>query len=219
MVTAHSGSDGTPENSLVFLEEMLDGKAACVEVDVRRAESNVLYLSHDAQENIDGLVTLEEAFERMAWDEECWINCDLKEGHLEQPVFDLAKKYGIWDRLILSGSVYISQLRTVRERGKVFYNPENLIPNMSSTFTKRNLDELLAFCKKNAIQTLNVNHHFAEEWVIDHCRQEGIGLSVWTVNDLNRIDWFKSQGVRNVTTRRAKVYQEREQMKEEVRNA
>ena len=60
MITAHSGCDETPENSLEFLRTALQSEADAVEVDVRRNGEGKLILSHD--ETQKDAVTLEEAF-------------------------------------------------------------------------------------------------------------------------------------------------------------
>ena len=57
MITAHSGCDGTPENSLEFLRTALQSEADAVEVDVRKNGEGKLILSHDeTQEGGHGTV-------------------------------------------------------------------------------------------------------------------------------------------------------------------
>ena len=47
LITAHSGSDGTPDNSLACVEYALSTDADAFEVDVRRLADGTLALGHD----------------------------------------------------------------------------------------------------------------------------------------------------------------------------
>ena len=47
MITAHSGADGTKENSLEFVAYAMQTGADALEVDVRMGENGILILSHD----------------------------------------------------------------------------------------------------------------------------------------------------------------------------
>ena len=97
MITAHSGCDGTPENSLEFLRTALLSEADAVEVDVRKNGEGKLILSHDETE--EDAVTLEEAFRMAEGIPKKKINCDLKQKGLEEEIYRLALEYGMESRL------------------------------------------------------------------------------------------------------------------------
>ena len=88
MITAHSGCDETPENSLEFLRTALQSEADAVEVDVRKNGEGKLILSHD--ETQKDAVTLEEAFRMIQGVPKKKINCDLKQKGLEEEIYRLA---------------------------------------------------------------------------------------------------------------------------------
>ena len=88
IITAHSGCDGTEDNSLEFVTYALRSEAGCLEVDVRKGQDGDLILSHD--DNGGEGVFLRNVFERMAQVPEKMINCDLKERDLEIPVYRMA---------------------------------------------------------------------------------------------------------------------------------
>ena len=46
-ITAHSGCDGTPDNSMEFVRYALGSEGDCLEVDIRRNRNEELILSHD----------------------------------------------------------------------------------------------------------------------------------------------------------------------------
>ena len=94
MITAHSGCEGTAENSLESLACGLALGADCVEVDVRLGGDGVLWLTHDLPKPGAALVRLEQAFAALA-DSNAAINCDLKECAALYPVLSLAEARGM----------------------------------------------------------------------------------------------------------------------------
>ena len=103
MITAHSGCDETPENSLEFLRTALQSEADAVEVDVRKNGEGKLILSHD--ETQKDAVTLEEAFRMIQGVPKKKINCDLKQKGLEEEIYRLALEHEMERRLIFTGDV------------------------------------------------------------------------------------------------------------------
>ena len=90
ILTAHSGADGLPDNSLAFVRYALTTDADALEVDVRRAPSGELRLGHDEADS--SLPTLAEVFGLLRKVPDRRINCDLKEQGLEETVCELARK-------------------------------------------------------------------------------------------------------------------------------
>lgn len=211
LLTAHSGSDGTPENSLAFVEEMLAGDIQSIEVDVRRSKKGKLYLSHDKVESwrdVKSIFMLEELFKYLAdRNINIMVNCDLKEPDIELNVKWLAEKWGVQEQVVYSGTVDPGHL-TPWDREKVFYNIENCLPNIypMGCLKKAHFDVLLYFCKKYGLRTLNLHYEFCTDEWIEWCQANDIQLSVWTVNDRERINEFQEKGIYNVTTRKAKEY-------------
>lgn len=78
LITAHSGADSTPENSIEFVKYALTIDADVLEIDVRMGEKNNLVISHDQAGN--DAVMLQEVFETIKPVSSVRINCDLKEG-------------------------------------------------------------------------------------------------------------------------------------------
>ena len=89
LITAHSGSDGTPDNSLSCVEYALSTAADAFEVDVRRLSDGTLALGHDAADHT--APTLREVFTLAAAKPGVRVNCDLKERGLEPDVAALER--------------------------------------------------------------------------------------------------------------------------------
>lgn len=97
--TAHSGADGTLDNSLQFIRYALGTQADALEVDIRRHPcTGELVLGHDAVG--EHPLTLREVFEQAGRHPSMKINCDLKEPALERQVLALAEQTGMTQRQI-----------------------------------------------------------------------------------------------------------------------
>lgn len=214
LLTAHSGSDGTPENSLLFIESMLAYGVSCIEVDVRKKDA-ILYLNHDPIDKIDAHLTLDEAFASVSKSSHTAINCDLKEDGLEEEVMQYAEKYDLVDRLILSGTVSIQKIKEPFKKDHVFFNPENILPDFYTHFTldEAYLKPLVTYCQDNHIAVINVNYRIVTEEFIRIMHREGIKISVWTVNKFEKIDQFKKWKIHNTTTREACAYMTHKNMR------
>ena len=98
MITAHSGADGTPDNSLVFVRHALTLPVDALEVDVRRGADGAPALGHDAAGS--DAPRLDEVFALVQAHPSMQINCDLKEPGLEETVYRLALSHGLGGRVV-----------------------------------------------------------------------------------------------------------------------
>jgi glycerophosphoryl diester phosphodiesterase len=209
IVTAHSGADGTEENSLAFVRYALASGIPALEVDVRmNDETGELTLGHDAVGTSSAL--LRDVFKLVSDKPGVLINCDLKETDLELPVFSLATEFEITNRLIFSGSFGIRCLighPELLRSARVFLNIEEYIPNLYETLKETPewiltaADQIISVCKLFRIETVNAYYALCVPAFQKRLAEEGIGLSVWTVNDENAIREFVDRSVTNVTTR------------------
>lgn len=205
-ITAHTGADGRPDNSLEFVEYALACGADALEVDVRRQPGGALAIGHDEAGAEAPL--LEEVLRMTAARPGVRINCDLKEPGLEAAVCRLAEEAGLLraGRLILTGTVDASAPASGAE---VYLNMEEYVPDLYLNYREKPDFELeaaetiTAVCKKAGIRTVNIYQGLVTRRFAETLAREGVGLSVWTVNEAWELNWFLSLGVRNITTRRA----------------
>ena len=212
MITAHSGCDGTPENSLEFLRTALLSEADAVEVDVRKNGEGKLILSHDETE--EDAVTLEEAFRMAEGIPKKKINCDLKQKGLEEEIYRLALEYGMESRLIFTGDVNPQLFRKESRAfpSVVWYaNLEVFLPDafrlLNSEERLNKAGELLleVLCEMEAYAAAGINWHYSlAEQVLKQAKEKGIGVSVWTVDEEELMRKFLREHVDNITTKRLK---------------
>jgi glycerophosphoryl diester phosphodiesterase len=209
MITAHSGADHTEENSIDFVRYALSSGIGALEVDVRlEKETRQLTLGHDQVTKNSAL--LSDAFRLIAQKPAVHVNCDLKEYGIEEAVFRLAKEYQIEDRLIFSGSFGVNALAScpeIHDHARVFLNIEEYVPDLYETlkkdpsFIREAAGKIADVCRKNGIDTVNTYYELAVPELQQILADAGIGISVWTVNDEQKIRSFLDRGVTNITTR------------------
>lgn len=209
LITAHTGADGTPDNSLEFVRYALESKADALEVDVQADPvSGELIITHD--EVLSGeYPRLREVFALLSQHPTMRINCDLKPAGLEWPVYRLAEEMGVTARLIYSGTVNVDAMKSHPQLAgvEVFLNLEEYVENLYFNYRDIPNFELTAaeticrVCRENGVGVVNVNYMLVTRRFIELLAAEGIGVSVWTVNQDKAITYFLSRGAYNVTTR------------------
>ncbi len=207
-ITAHSGCDGTPDNSMEFVRYALASEGNCLEADIRRNRDGELILSHD--ETTEEAVKLGQVFELLKEKPEKKINCDLKTPGLEIPVYQLAKEYGVEGQLIYSGTVSSFFMKTRPEtypEVRVYWNIENLIPepDLGRNICMKQMEQAFHTAARYSAQCINMEYRLFSDGVLERLRAMGLGGSAWTVNDPEAIRSLMEKGIANITTRSLKT--------------
>lgn len=213
MLTAHSGSNNTKDNSYKYFYEFIDKNIDCLEVDVRKNIKGELYLNHDElkEDEFKDVVLLKDIFYELKSHDDKYINCDLKEKNLEQEVLLLAKEFNVEKQIIFSGTVNIENLKgNFKDMYfDVFFNLENIFQDfyMNSELYLKNKVEFVRkvydYFKNHNLNVLNINYKFCDDELIQLFEDNDIKLSLWTVDDLEKRKEFMMKNVHNITTREA----------------
>ena len=213
-ITAHSGCEGTPDNSIASIEAGIALGADCVEIDVRSDGEGRLWLTHDLPDVFSGLVSLEEAFALIS-KSGISVNCDLKEYGALLPVLKLAEQCGIGpDKLIFSGSVDTIQLEENPEiaiRSRIFLNSEELVRDLSNgdvpdragqtAFLLANIGTASERLRALGAAALNAPYKYMPDELIEKLRERNMALSLWTLNCEEVLREFMAKDLLNITTR------------------
>lgn len=213
LITAHSGCEGTPDNSMESIRRGVELGADCVEIDIRMDVQGRMWLTHDEPENGADLVPLEAAL-RMIAGSGVSVNCDLKQEKLLYPVLEAAEDAGIpRERLVFSGSVSIESLladASVVKRARIFLNMQQIFQYLGEApadageeglcFDRR-IDDIAALVKRLGVECINPSFRMMPHERIASARARGIGLSLWTVNGEEDQARLMSEELVNMTTR------------------
>lgn len=202
MLTAHSGSDNTAPNSWEFIHKYIQTNVDAIEIDIRKNQDNKLYLYHDSlTEMRETTVYLEDVLKLLKQYPHMYINCDLKEENLEQPVIQLFKEYGLIKQLIFSGTV---DLDHITNSPIICFNIENYYPDFytNEQLRKSNwIKGIKEYLDQYDINILNVNYKFFDKDLCQEVLDAGLQLSVWTVDSKEARQIYHQLHVFNITTR------------------
>lgn len=203
LITAHSGCDHTPDNSIAFVRHALQLQVDALEVDVWQKEGKLI-LSHDEPVDMNH-PSLEEVFLLVKEHETMMVNCDLKEAGLEEAVYALAEHCGMEKRIFFSGEVRLSIHEVMPQMdGRVLINAENLIRDVyehGEKFRDEDCMELIRLCNQYGFTVINVNYRFATDYFVEVARRENVGISFWTVTDPEDMPCVISWQPFNITSR------------------
>lgn len=210
MITAHSGADGTPDNSLDFVRYALTVGADAFEVDVHRRADGELVIAHDTDGSgtYFGCPTLREVFALAAGNPTLGVNCDLKDAGLERATIALHNACGGKNPLYFSGTVSPALMQdepALFGNVTVLLNAEELVENFYPRMLAGDHAACAEACAKACAacgaKVVNVYYWCCPVPFFETLRAHGIGVSVWTVNEADEAQYFAAQGVFNITTR------------------
>lgn len=214
MITAHSGCDGTPDNTLVFVRHALSLNVDAFEVDVHRRDDGVLVINHDTDETgrYIGCPTLSEVFDLLRQKPAMGINCDLKDERLEEAVIALHAEEAPANALFLSGtvsSIFLKDKPQLLSGVTVLFNAEEIVPNFYEEMQKEQTgpawcaEQAAQVCHDCNVKVVNVHYKVCDSRFLNTLQGHGVNISVWTPDSIEVAQTFAARNVFNITTRNA----------------
>ncbi len=197
--TAHTGCVGTADNSLEAIDAGAKYGAQIVEFDLNFTADGVPVLAHDDPENAS--VTLDEAFKKVSEYDYLKANVDVKSTAAPEKVLSIARKYSIEQRIFFTGIFEKDVDAVIKSCPSVEYylNIDVIPPNEQDGEYIASLVRTVKACGAVGI---NFNKDSATRELVEKFRENGLLVSIWTVNneaDMHRILAFAPD---NITTRR-----------------
>ncbi len=224
MITAHSGCDGTPDNSLEHVRHALEIGADALEIDLRCLPDGRYIITHD---EADAGTDFAEVLRLVAEKPDVCVNVDCKEPGCEADVMALANTFGLCGRILFTGN-FNPQAAVDARFGPLrgFYNVDFDHPfdrpQLEAIFddlrakrggaplpadfeekTARFARHVVWVCNAMGVSAINIHYGICTDAFLCALRRAGIGVSVWTVNEEADIRRFLEKGVVNITTRSA----------------
>ncbi len=226
LIWAHRGASGyAPENTLPSFQKAVEMKADGVELDIQLTKDDVIVVCHDEKVNRTSngkgwikdftfeelrkldfsnkkpeyagvqIPTMEEVFDLLK-DTGLTINIELKTGvvfyqDLEEKILRMAQEKGWEDRVIYSSFNHASmkKLKALNPNAKAGLLYADGTINMP-TYTKE--------LGMDAIHPALYNLQY--EGVVEECKQLGLKINTWTVNEEEHLLFAKQFGVDAVIT-------------------
>ena len=200
-VTAHSGCEGTADNSFEFLKKCIDIGASVAEIDVTfRRDGTPVIVHKEVAENDEGIL-FDEVMKILSenTDKMCF-NLDLKAFSHIGAVIDIIEKYSLKERCFFTG-VRPEQVEILKAQSKEipYYLNKSFSPfkKHSKRFLKLLADEV----KQSGAVGINLNYRFASREMVELFRKNGLLTSFWTANTEKAMKKLLYLAPDNITTR------------------
>lgn len=200
-VTAHTGCEGTKDNSLEAIAAGYEAGANIVEFDLNFNEKNEPVLSHD--EATGDETTLESAFKELSKHSGLKANVDVKTASNMPAVMSLAEKYDVARSIFFTG-VEEEKVQAVKDGcpGIPYYL--NLDVKTARLHTKAYALSLAEKVKSCGAVGINLNHKGLSKELVEAFRENGLLVSVWTVSKDTEMFRALYYAPDNITTRNPK---------------
>lgn len=231
-IYAHRGYSGKyPENTMLAFRKAVEVGCDGVEMDVQLSRDGEVVVIHDEllDRTTDGSgyvrdYTLAElkkldasrirpgewgAQEIPTFDEFCaWLstvdisaNVEIKTGMIFYPEIDkkcveIIRKYGVEKKILFSSFNHISMLEIKKLAPDI---PVGALVEYGGTMYAG------YYCAKSGMQYYHPDFNHLSRESVDECKAHGIGVNVWTVNDLDSFEKLVEWGVDGVITNYPKV--------------
>lgn len=199
-VTAHTGSMDTLQNSIESIEKAISIGADVTEFDVRFRPDGTPVMAHDPVYSNKKGVPVEDAFKSLTQPGvTIKINLDIKEtDHLDK-LQALVLQYGLKERAFLTG-VGESFVPHVKEKCPQLSYYLNYSPSRSRLIGDKYPVELLALLKESGAIGINCSYMYSSERLAELLHENGYLLSVWTVNNEDKMARTLVNGADNITS-------------------
>lgn len=202
-ITCHAGSLGTKANSLESVQTAVNWGADIVEFDVSFRPDGTAVIIHNSSPSQNQGVLLEEALKIVASVDNCKINLDIKSTVNLPEVDRLVKKHGLFERVFYTG-VFEDWVETVKSTSDIPYY-------LNHKITKEEADGKEAateiFNRTKELGAIGINSHY-ENATSEFCKyahENGLLVSLWTVNKIRDMARVISTAPDNITTKKPDI--------------
>lgn len=199
-VTAHTGCEGTKDNTLESITAGAKAGADIVEIDLHFTKDGTPVLSHNKPEENATLPTFDSALEVLCG-LDIKMNIDIKATDNIAEVYSLIKKHGALDKVFFTGveEAKVPAIKTDAPGIPYFLNVD-VDKKKNTDFTY--LESLIEKVKECGAIGINMKFTNCSDELIRFFRSEGLLISLWTANkkkDMHRCIFLQPD---NITTRK-----------------
>ena len=198
-ITAHTGCMGTEENSVESMKKGVENGAKIIEFDVRFLPDGTPILAHD--EPTGNELKLQDAFEFLAKHKEIRANVDMKATDNMMMVQSLAEEYGVLDQIFFTG-IGVEFVDAVKEGSPKIPYYLNVSVEKSKNTDEEYILSLVEQVKNSGAIGINFNYKSASKELVEVFHENGLLVSIWTVDDEFNMYKILSFTPDNITTRK-----------------
>ncbi len=197
-ITAHTGCMETAENSLESIKMGIENGANIIEFDLYFTEDGEPVLAHDEPKG--GEITLDEAFGYLRMFKDAKANVDIKTVDALEKVYPSAKENNVADRIFYTGvkDEFVDAVKKNSPEIKYYLNVD---VEKSKNTDKDYLLSLVEKVKNAGAVGINFNYKSASKELVDIFHENGLLVSIWTVDSEYNMYKILSFSPDNITTR------------------
>ncbi len=197
-ITAHTGCMDTEDNSLESIKKGVENGATVVEFDLYFTNDGIPVLAHD--EPVGGEITLDEAFEYISHFDNIKVNVDIKTCDALEKVYPLAVKHGVEDRIFYTGvkDEFVDFVKKDSPQVKYYLNVD---VKAGKADDRDYILSLVDKVKNAGAIGINFNYKNATNELVEVFHENGLLVSIWTVDNEYNMYKFLSFEPDNITTR------------------
>ncbi len=202
-ITYHAGAMHTKANSPSSITAALEADAKIVEFDVSFRPDGTPVIIHNSAPSQNQGILLADALAVVAKSENCRINLDIKSTANLGEVDRLVKKAGLFDRVFYTG-VFADWVEKVKSTSSIpYYLNHNVTPDEASD--PRAAQTVADNAKSLGAIGINSNFKNANEMFIEKMRENGLPVSLWTVNEISDMVRVIDLKPDNITTKKPHI--------------
>ena len=199
-VTAHSGSEGTEDNSMEFLEKCVGIDVSVLEIDLSFRKDGTPVLIHKEVAEDDEGVLFKDAIKYISENSDTVrINIDLKSVNNLPAVTEILDNYGMRERCFYTGVGEGFVEAVIKDGGLPYYLNYDL--NVLKKHKNSELNSALEKVKAAGAIGINCNYKSSSSEMIKLFHESGLLVSCWTANSESVMRALLTIAPDNITTR------------------
>ena len=207
-VTAHTGCEGTADNSLDSIRAGAAAGADIVEIDLHFLPDGTPVLKHDSpkEDEENTLPTLDSAFELLS-SLDVKMNIDVKSTANIPAVVTLAEKHGVTKKIFFTGvdEKFAPEVKCGAPAIPYYLNVK--------IDKKKNTDPAYLFSLVEKVKNcgavgINTKYTSCSKELVEAFRNEGLPVSIWTAKTKSQMYRCLSLAPDNVTTRKPSSFRD-----------
>lgn len=202
-VTYHAGAMHTKPNSLDSIRKAIEYGAEILEFDVSFRPDGTAVIIHNSEPSQSQGILLKDALEIAAKDQKCRINLDIKSTKNLAEVDRLISLAGLNVRAFYTG-VFDDWVEAVKSNSAIPYYLNHKITPQEATDPA---EAQAVADKAKLLGAMGINAHFgtASKMFVDKMHENGLLVSLWTVNNASDMVKVINLGPDNITTKKPHV--------------
>ena len=198
-VTAHAGAMGLPDNSALAIKAAVQAGFDIIEIDLSFWPDGTPVVIHDSEPAQNKGLPLDKALAIIAQSDKAQINVDCKSSKNMAEVYRLLLAYGLEERAFFTGVVEETTQEIIRDCPLPYYlNCKTDPKRRNDRAYARDLAEKV---KAGGYLGINCNFNEASPEIVEAMQEQGLLVSLWTVNKSTDMIRVLSLGPDNITTK------------------